>query len=484
MAVTQRTKDGIRDDILSIVKDRRVNVDISPNTIVYDIIAAITEGALFPIANDLFLAYANLFLDNVSDRVAEGTIDSLQLDLIGSTYGLPRKGSTVATGHVYFVVGTIPTQDITIPFGSVVGTNGPLQNSPVLRYSTLETKTLSVANIQDFYVPELTAYAISVLVQAEQPGTSYNLPIGAITRIFTQVSGITDVINLEDITTGTDTELDLVYAQRIQQIANNSLGITQDGGITRFLMQQPGITNVAVLRNGDPNVLRLQGFGVMDVYIRDKQLVSTQDINNFDGNSIVFLTKTPVENVTSIKTSSGIVLQKNTDFIFNPDITGVYKSSSRASDSITLLTFPVLGESYTINYTYNSNPSIYTNLFNQEPNRVQGRDLLCYEGIEVPAFIAVTVTKFLNLSNSFVIGDIQVALINFINSRNLLGATIFQGDIISVLTKTQSIQNILVDSIEIRKLNDTPGVSEDLIPQKLEYITLTEANIHVTITNG
>lgn len=480
---TQPDQNATINAILSIIKDRRVNVDVSPDNIVYDIVSAIVIGGIFPLESSLYLAFVNSFLDDIEERIKNGTMDSRQLDLIGSMFGVPRQGSTFATGHVLFILGTIPTSNITVDIGTVVSTGGVGPQTTSFRYITTEKVTLDVANISSFFVQELSAYAISVLVQAEQPGSAYNKTTGAIQQIVSTVAGIVDVTNLEDISGGRDVETDVGYALRIQQTAFKPTGLTQPAGITQLLLSQNGVTNVTVVRAGDPLIHRQIGFGVVDVYVRDQLAVDVQDTNVYDGNPIVFLKNQPAISVSTIATASGNVLVSPNDFFLQPDTTGVYRNSSRAADNIRFIIAPSVGEQYTLNYTFDNNPTQLTALLNSDNNRVIGRDLLVYHGVEVPMFVSASVLRFPNITVQQVVNDIQVALINYVENNDLMGESILQANIISTITAVPSVQNVIVSSVVIRKLADVSVVTEDINVATNEYVTIDSTNIVISVLN-
>jgi uncharacterized phage protein gp47/JayE len=131
-------------------------------------------------------------LDQVVEFGYVQTTYGLFLDARAEEHGVTRKAATYATGTVTFN----GTTGVLVPAGTQVSNTvlAGSGNEPVV-FATDADGTLS-------------AGTVDIAVTAVNPGSDANLPINAIDRMVTVVSGITSVANAAATTGGTDTETD------------------------------------------------------------------------------------------------------------------------------------------------------------------------------------------------------------------------------------------------------------------------------------
>lgn len=195
-------------------------------------------------------ANASLDLHTLIAAIAAGGYATLATgswaDLIGlNVYGLPRKQAVTTTGTVT-LTDTASAGPFTIASsdGRMVGTNGGL------RYTVIFGGTLTKGG------------SLAVSIQAESPGSAYNVGPGAITNMVAGVlAGVTVNNGSTWLTTqGVDAELDGPYMARCMgQWAALGVGAPAALYIAKSLNAVPSVTRVVAFP--DPTVP-----GQVDVY--------------------------------------------------------------------------------------------------------------------------------------------------------------------------------------------------------------------------
>ncbi|HHX87693.1 MAG TPA: baseplate J/gp47 family protein [Firmicutes bacterium] len=120
------------------------------------------------------------------------------LDYLGQPRGVTRLKATPATGDIHFTgsPGTVISE------GSVIATLA-IGNAPAIMFETTEEAIIDGEG-------EATARA-----RCAEPGTTGNVPAGVIVLMADPIEGITDVVNPEPFTGGTEIEEDDAFRQRI-----------------------------------------------------------------------------------------------------------------------------------------------------------------------------------------------------------------------------------------------------------------------------
>lgn len=149
-------------------------------------------------------------------------------DIQETVFGFERKAGVQSTGEVTFSrPGT--TGLVTIPIGTKVETPSGLQ------YVTTEAGAIAD-----------TATTSGVVgVQAEEIGTTHNVPLGTITVMADDIDGVTDVTNANATTGGVDQETDFQYKQRFQAYIEGLAGSNLAGLISGALSVD-GVTSASV----------------------------------------------------------------------------------------------------------------------------------------------------------------------------------------------------------------------------------------------
>lgn len=156
--------------------------------------------------------------------------EGIYLDYHGQTVGVSRLPATKATGTITFsgLPGTV------IPIGTIVSTVAN-EESPSVQFVTLEEGTIDETG------------NIEVAIEAIEPGTSGNVPAGAIQVLGTPISGIESIINANPTTGGTDEEDDESFRYRILERHQNKSMSGSKRDYERWAREVPGVGAVKVL---------------------------------------------------------------------------------------------------------------------------------------------------------------------------------------------------------------------------------------------
>ena len=175
-------------------------------------IGSVTRKIIDVVAEQIAPAYAQSYLrDWVND------VDSKSgsaLDDFVAQFGFQRIPARRASGLVKFVRPTAAPGNIPIPLNTVVITSG----APTISFATYATAWVLKGTKE-----------VTVPVQAIQAGASGNLPVGSITRLASQVSGVSaTVVQADAITGGVDAESDEALRERFKNTVFRSLAGTKD----------------------------------------------------------------------------------------------------------------------------------------------------------------------------------------------------------------------------------------------------------------
>ncbi|KJR48393.1 Phage-like element PBSX protein xkdT [Desulfosporosinus sp. I2] len=203
------------------------DVNKSEGSLIYDALSPASQA----------LAKSELLLDEVLKMVfaqsAAANGYSTELRLRCTEFGVTPKDGTTATGQVTFTgVETTP-----IPLGTTVQTPGGL------RYITT---ALGV----------ITGGVVTVMIQAVDVGTVYNVPENTVIQIPAAISGITGVNNSSPITGGNDAETDDALLSRLLSRARTPSTSGNVAHYVQWAIEVPGIgaARVYPLWNGPGTV--------------------------------------------------------------------------------------------------------------------------------------------------------------------------------------------------------------------------------------
>ncbi len=226
----------IRERILRELED---NWDTTLGSFPYDIAsaAAIELARVYIRANEVLI---NTYVQ---------TARAGWLDLIGEQFGLLRDQAIKATGSVV-VYGT---NGVVIPEGAIFSTVVAIgQQQSAITFAATASATISGGTA-------------TVAVEAVNPGASSNVGIGQITRLVTQVSGVSRIENTTATTGGSAKESDEDYRFRLLNFVQNPIG----GGTKQdYIVWAQEVDNV-----GAVSCVPLgRGAGTVDLYVLDANM--------------------------------------------------------------------------------------------------------------------------------------------------------------------------------------------------------------------
>lgn len=210
------------------------------------------------------------FLQN--DAAVQTIIDN-SFDKFASNFGITRRTGTRSRGSVTLSLRQRPTSAVNLGLGTVVLIGGN-------RYRLTSTVNISPNGSGAFFNPTTGRYSASAFVQAEDPGSQYNLTPGQIGYLESGPRNI-EIQNESEIFGGQDEESNLRLAERAQaKLSSVDSGTEQ--GITQKIIDVAGISQVNVVSAGHPLMFRdfdgsVHTGGAVDVWVRGNRTYTVTD---------------------------------------------------------------------------------------------------------------------------------------------------------------------------------------------------------------
>jgi len=281
---------SFNDVVISMIDYLRLvqsNLDTKPGTVSRDLFVDSPAQEMA----DLYTQ-----LRNIASLSSFFSSNGTDLDNLGSNFNVTRNPGGTSSGLAIFTT-NILTSDVPIPAGSIVVANNGITYQVISGVTMLSTSSnvykatatrlstsLQLANITD-------KYAIEANVVALTPGTSGN--IGPYSLVSQNITGISNVTNLQQFSGGTDPESDNAFRTRILSVfagsnTGTSLGYTNTvdslSGVESSYLVGPGNplmtrdgTQVTTDSNGNLAITSAGTGGKVDIYILGNTLVSQVD---------------------------------------------------------------------------------------------------------------------------------------------------------------------------------------------------------------
>jgi Baseplate J-like protein len=216
-----------------------------------------------------------------STTATQQLIDT-QFDKLAANDDKFRLPGRPSTGQVVVFTATAPTQDLTIPSGTVVSTNGDsTTNTPAQTFVIGGTFVLPAANALAFFNFDTKQYEVTVDIVAQNIGVAGNVSAGTIVNI-TGVSGV-QVTNRSATVFGTDIETNSQLASRAI-LGFVSVDTGTEGGYQETAASQIGIIKAKVVKSGDTLMMRDYDpvrmkhiGGKVDIWVQGIQEATVQD---------------------------------------------------------------------------------------------------------------------------------------------------------------------------------------------------------------
>lgn len=398
---------------------------------------------------------------------------STALEQLANNYGKSRKQATAATGIVSFWRQTPVSSDEenkSIPVGTVVASA-----STGIQYRT--TQEIFFNNYYADINFGTDGYMLDVPVECVVTGSIGNTVIGDITICINAVTGFPNVTNKVEFANGTDTELDLDFAARMQyEISGNNVGTVN--GIKSVVLQKTNATSLSVITAGNELMApsRRDG-GCLDIYVKGSTITSTEED----------LVLTGPTNVITLDDSYPKPVTPNTAYLVNSqgvtvtvlnDTTSIYAGTQKAYDKLVFSNTLQAG-SYKIQYSYNKIIKDINDLLQSDEYNT-GANIIVKEAVKVPVDIFLQVVSYsTDADEKSALVDTLITTIKSYLSTMKIGEQLEQSDIIN-LCYIDGINRVVLPLTYFKKTADiSPAVNDVIAVNNTQYITL--GNLSITI---
>lgn len=247
--VTIRSVNEIIQSLVDYFKLAQPDLDTKPGTVARDLVI---DGP----SNQISLIYEEL--SGVSDQQSLRLVSGSDLDKLAKNFGLSRKSATPSSGVALLTFSSI-NSPININSGdSVIASNGlsyvvqsGISVTPALTnfYQSVAAKfqnDLDFVGIKD-------TYAIEVTVKSTTSGVTGNL--GKYSLVRTNISGVSNVTNINPFTGGGDAETDSIFRDRVLSVfSGSSVGTAL--GYKNTALSTTGVFDAFIVEPGDTLMTR------------------------------------------------------------------------------------------------------------------------------------------------------------------------------------------------------------------------------------
>lgn len=402
-----------------------------------------------------------------------------ELDALGTNYGMTRLGGRAATGTVTFQIANYSTSssNITIPTGTVVATIGS-STTPQVTFVTTQSLLFQASLAPAYFNPATGLYEQTATIEAQSIGAITNVSAGSIRTLISLITGITRITNTTSTTGGTDVESNTDFAARIQiKLSGNNVGTPT--GIVGKARENASVIDAIVVGPNDPEMLRDEFGGEVDVYVIGEILNSSTDLVLYTvaGAQEFVLShqpaiSVPVNGVTGIVASLPYTFVQGVDYSFVLDTTTLLNGSTRLQNKVVFNiggTNPDNGTAVSITYFYNSLIEDLQLQFDQLDAHIVTTDILVKEASLATIDVLAEVSLLPGYISADVVSAIQTALTNHINALGL-GDNIDRSDIIFVIESVAGVDSVNVNTLVLSKDGIAiPSIQQRLPIFKVEY---------------
>lgn len=475
MALVIKTRAEIIQDIVNAIKNRDTAIETG-----FGPVKDIVIDPVSLVSRDLYTQIKHVFdiqfLQNAESMSVE------ELDLLGESFGITRKGPVRAVGSVFFVTASRPTANITIPSNLPIATSSIVGVKSVQSFVTTKTATLFASSADAYFNPSAGVFEIEVPVRALIPGAAGLVAGGTITTLQRQIPGISAVTNKSSTTGGKDAETNTEYARRIRLVL---LGTDRgtSGGLRRFALNDDRVVDALVVMAGDELMVRAEDVaGAVDVYILGNENTVSVQTAVYDGLDIVLQNEpavfpTPVSNVTGSIVGT---LAEGTHFFIIPDVT--LAGSARAVNILrwnrAASGLPSIGESISVEYTYDKLISDLQDRSESPDNHLLA-DVLFRRSTQVDIQIEATIKATADVSLDVLDSKIRSAIKSFVNTRGL-GEDIVPSDLDLIIRSVSGVDFVFLP-FDILSVDNESGSNIISIASN-EYAQISDTNIVLNIS--
>lgn len=473
MAIKKKTRNELVRDLRDAIRLRDTTVETG-----YGPVKDLVIDPVSLVVSELYDAVENVynvqFLQNASIMSRE------DLDNLGETLGVTRKGPMTASGSVFFLTSSKPSADIIVPLGFPITTAGGT-NSTVQTFVTTRETTLYAASAAAYFNAQTGNFELEVPVKALSSGAAGTVAAGSIRTMARQLPGFSGVTNKSATYGGRDAETNENYARRIR-LALRGLARGTSSGLRSFALKDGRVLDALVVRAGDALMQRAESAaGAIDVYVQGEEPVVYQQLSTYTGADIYF-EKEPLIFPTPIMSVSGSIsgaLDEGTHYYAVQDT--VFGATTRGRNILRwnrAAAAPVYGETITIQYTYDKLIADLQ-LELQKPENDLLADVLFSRSTEVPLYLAGVVRITPDFGSEVVDANIRSAVREFINSRGL-GESIYVSDLDVVIRGVPGVDYVVLPFTQLSRAGQT-GNGTVTIEQN-EYASISDAAINLSLT--
>ena len=477
MAVQVKTRAELIQDLAAAVKnrDRSIETGFGPvKDIVIDPVSLVLR--------ELYLQVKHVFDVQFLKNAALMSIE--ELDLLGESLGIKRKGAIAAVGSVFFLTSNKPVTDITIPAGFPVATATNVVGAVSFQsFVTTRTTTFFAASSDAFFNPDSGFFEFEIPIRALTPGTNGNVASGTVKTLQRQVPGIAAVINKSATSGGRDLETNAEYARRIRLALLGTDRGTVDG-LRRFGLNDERVVDALVVQSGEPLLTRTESVaGAIDVYIFGEEPTLDQQPHVFTGLDVFFRNEplifpTPVSNI--VRSLPGPPLVEGEDYFVERDV--ILDGSSKARNLLrwnrASTNLPSDQEGITIEYTYDKLIQDLQMELDKPENDVLA-DVLFRRSTQVDIVLDATIKVLSDVDLSTLTDLIRSALREFINTRGL-GESIIPSDLDVVLRSVPGVDFVFLPFNVLAKLGESGSGTVPI--EKNEFAQIADTNITLNLS--
>lgn len=434
----------ILDDLKSELTRRRPDLDVSPGTVLHDLLATYS------------FALERLYSE-VDTRVLLRSLDfaanfsSEELDKFAESFGVSRTRGTHALGSVTFRMRTIPDRPIFIPSGFRVSTvKGVI-------FETLTPVTLSIDTL--IFNTRTGFYEVTVPIRCLSEGSIGNVPANSITVPEYEIVGLS-VTNYTPTSGGTDSESNSSLIERIKtKLKGSNLG-TKFGYLQ---LLRPYSTEIQVIGPREKEMTRDEYGGCIDIYLRsgveslvegETETVTSANLSelNSRGYKMRFQPVMEVRRVTVTRTDQSgqtVIYEPSFDLVHDY---GIYAKSVRAFDRVRLIDFLLQeGDVLSIDYTFNLTVNQVQELLDRDENKIIGVDVLvrdffvCYIRLSETA-PSIKVTFEYRYRPEVVIDNVKRTIVDYVNTKPV-GSRLSLSDLVNVIEDVEGVDYVVVENL-------------------------------------
>jgi hypothetical protein len=497
-----RTRDEVIVDLITNILREEGKADVMPGQVLRDI--SVNSPAL-----EIENLYNQIERVAVAQSVSNANFMTEQeLNNLMSNFGIKRRGATKAIGKVTFYTPTQPTQTVTIPKDTSLGTNLGSAGKEVVfltRYDVVFNTDVEAS----YYNSDTGNWEITVDVTAQDGGTDSNVGAYTITKV-RNVNIPFQVTNYNPTSGGVDQESNQDFAIRALNIILGSNAGTENG-YRGMALTQDNVLDTLVVGPGEALMTRDGGYGgKVDVWIVPAESGFTEigpesnpelsflwdngqqfnegyrfdfPIKPLDANSPVqiFGTTAPSGNINNVILYESRNPAPSTVAYVDPSGSRYHYTIFKADDLDTghsiyandyilwnanemeyLRTFNPSGSPFTgnslqvdINYSYDKAVNDLQTVIDSPDNKILTADVLAKEAQQILIDCSMSVQllppfKITSATENNTLANVRNAIATTINNISL-GNTIQESDLVQAAHNVEGVDNIILNSVTLTK---------------------------------